>query len=87
MSFVGMNIEEVQQLAQQMQHAASELQQIIGQITGALNNAQWVGPDATRFRSDWQSLHTQALTGVANGLNQAAQTANTQAQKQQAASS
>jgi uncharacterized protein YukE len=86
MSMVGMNIDEVKQLAQQMQQAASQLQQMIGQITNALNNAQWVGPDRDRFVSDWQQLHTQALNGVANGLNQAAQTANVQVQKQETAS-
>lgn len=86
MSMYGMNIDEVRQLAQQMNQASSQLQQMMNQLTAALNNAQWVGPDADRFRQDWTQLHSGQITAVANALQQASQTATGQAMKQEQAS-
>jgi len=82
MAFLGMNVDEVQTLAAQMHNASSEITNLMSQVTSALQSAQWVGPDHDRFVSDWQSLHTAALTSVANGLTDAANSATSNAQQQ-----
>jgi uncharacterized protein YukE len=86
MAFLGMNVEEVQALSTQMSSAAQEITSILNQVTSALSNAQWVGPDHDRFVSDWSTLHSQALTTVANGLTEASQKASQNAQQQTEAS-
>lgn len=87
MTFVGMNIDEVRHLATQLTQAASEIEQLVSQLSSALNNTNWVGPDQQRFMSEWQSQHVPNLKSVATGLDQAAQLATANANQQEQASS
>ncbi|MHB8246158.1 MAG: WXG100 family type VII secretion target [Acidimicrobiales bacterium] len=86
MSFYGMDVSAVQQLAQQMNNAGSEIQQLMTQLTSALENTQWVGPDHDRFLSEWHSQYCAQLNNVVHGLEQASQLANSNAQQQLQAS-
>ena len=70
--FTGMDIEAVKGLSNQMKQKADEIRQIQGQLTSALNGAQWVGPDRERFKSET--------------LEQAGEAANQNAQQQEQAS-
>jgi len=83
-SFYGMNVEEVRQLASQMTQRSSEIRSLMNQLTSALQNTQWVGPDHDRFLNEWQSTYVAQLNQVANGLEEAANlaTANANAQEQ-----
>jgi len=85
-TFTGMDIAQVRQLSQQMNTKADEIRNIMQQLTSALNSAQWVGPDRERFVGEWQSQHCAALNNVIQGLQAASQTANKNAQEQEAAS-
>ncbi len=86
MAFTGMSVEGVRSLASQMDNSAGEIEGIIGKLTGALGGTEWVGNDATKFRSDWESMHTQALRNVAEQLKATATTARGNADQQEAAS-
>lgn len=83
--FVGMNIEEVRTLARQLQDRAGQIDQIMTQLTGQLGSTEWRGPDADRFRSEWDSHHRQALHRVSEALRSASQAANTNAAQQEQA--
>ena len=87
MAFEGMDPGQVQQLANQMSNAASEIQHVCSQLTNMLGNTQWVGQDHDRFVSDWQGSHVPQLTAVANALQDEATKANFEAQQQINASS
>jgi uncharacterized protein YukE len=71
MAVWGLDVEQVQTLSKQLNQESQSIQQILKTLTGALNNTQWTGPDATAFRNDWTGSHTAALNNVANALQQA----------------
>lgn len=85
-SFTGMDIAQVRNLSTQLKSKADEIRNIMNQLTNALQSAQWVGPDRERFVGEWQSQHCSALNNVIQGLEAASQTANKNAQEQEAAS-
>lgn len=84
--FTGMDIPAVRQLATQMRSKAEEIRSLSQQLTGQLQNTQWVGADRDRFTNDWQSQHVASLNRVAEGLEAAAQAADQNAQQQEQAS-
>lgn len=83
----GMDVGAVRQLASQFGAKADEIDQIASTLTTQLDGTAWIGPDATRFRSDWQSQHVAALRNVSNALREAQQTAMRNADQQEQASS
>lgn len=85
-NFTGMDINGVRTLAGQLDQAASQIKDLVGRLSGALEGTQWVGPDATRFRGDWSGTHVAALNNVANNLAQASQIARQNASEQESAS-
>ncbi|WP_072804067.1 WXG100 family type VII secretion target [Rhodococcoides yunnanense] len=87
MAFWGQDIEQVQQLSRELNNKANEIQGVLTRLTSQLNGVQWKGPDADRFRSEWQGTHTAQLKAVVNALQQASQTASRNAQQQQQTSS
>lgn len=87
-NFFGMEIEAVQRLAQNLQRASDEIEGIMNRLTPEVTNESiWRGPDATRFRSDWQSSHVPELRRVIEALRQASQAATTNAEQQRTTSS
>ncbi len=84
--FTGMDIPGVRQLAQGMKSKAEEIRSVMQQLTGQLQNTQWVGPDRERFSNDWQSQHVAALNRVIQGLEEASQRAIQNATEQEQAS-
>lgn len=85
-SFYGMDISAVRQLATQFDAKAGEIEQISTLLSSTLQGTQWEGPDATRFRDDWQSQHVTALRTVADALREASRAATSNAQQQEQAS-
>lgn len=86
MSMTGMDIGGVRQLAAQLDQRAEEIRSLMGQLTNALQSAQWVGPDREQFVSQWQGTHCQQLNSVIQGLGDAAGRARQNAQQQEQAS-
>jgi len=86
MALYGADIEQVQQLSNQLNAKASEIQNVISQLSSAISSVNWMGPDADRFRSDWQGQHVAQLKQVVSALQTASQNARRNAQEQQTAS-
>lgn len=68
----GLDVQQVRDLATNLDREADSIDQILSKLTGVLNNTQWVGPDATQFRNDWQGAHTTALRKVGQALRDTA---------------
>ncbi len=82
----GLDVQQVRQLSTQLSQKASDIDSILSSLTGALNNTQWEGPDATKFRNDWSGQHTSVLKQVAQALRDASQNAQQNAAQQEQAS-
>ena len=87
MALYGQDIEQVKQLAAQLNSKAGDIQNVISQLTSAVNSVEWRGPDAERFKSDWQGQHVPQLKQIVSALETASQKARTNAAEQQQASS
>lgn len=86
MALYGQDIEQVRQLAAQLNAKAGDIEGVISQLTSAVNSVQWMGPDAERFKADWQGQHVPHLRQVVAALQRASQDANRNASEQQQAS-
>jgi len=84
---VGMNTDEVNALAAQMDSAASEIESTMNQVTTKLRGTTWVGADRDKFESEWNSSAIRQLQLVKQLLTEASSAARRNAQEQQAASS
>lgn len=80
--FYGMDVEAVQGLARQLDAKSQEITNLANQLTTQLSSTDWKGPDADRFRTDWDSIHRPALNNVAQALDTAGTTANQNATEQ-----
>jgi uncharacterized protein YukE len=85
-NFTGMDIPGVRALSSQMNQSAGQIRQLMSTLTNQLNGTQWVGPDRSRFESDWSGTYVQQLTQVASALEDAANRANQNANEQESAS-
>lgn len=82
----GMNVEQVKNLAKKLDEKANQIQQIITETRNILNSVAWEGPDAKRFKSEWESKGVRQLQEAKEILTQTAQAANRNADQQQQAS-
>lgn len=83
----GMAVDEVRQMARALDAAADEITQVQAQLTAGLESVDWTGPDATRFRSQWQSETVPKLQELARAVKELGETADRNAAEQDAASS
>jgi len=81
--YLGLDPAAVRQLAQQMRSAAGEIQNLSQQINSQLQNTPWTGPDREAFLGEWQSAHMSQLHTVVSALEQAASTAQRNAEQQE----
>lgn len=81
--FVGMDIEQVRQLAQVFSSEADKIEATISAISPQVEGAEWKGTDAEQFKGDWQSIHVPALKNVATALRDAQTRATTNADQQE----
>lgn len=86
MAFIGNDPGQLRTLAAQLNGNADQIQNILTQLTSQLNNTQWQGADASRFRSEWTGTHTAQLRAVINALHEASRTATQNASQQETAS-
>ena len=83
----GMNVEEVRRMANQLRDAAEEITRIEQELTSGLEEVDWTGPDADRFRGDWSGEMVPALQQVMKAVEELGQTADSNAAEQEATSS
>ena len=86
-SFSGMDIPAVRTLSKQLKSRAAEIQSISQQLTAQLDSTPWQGADRQQFHGEWNGRYRQALGTVVQGLEQAAQSAQRNANEQEQASS
>lgn len=84
--YTGMDIGQVRTLANQMRQKADEIEGIMNQLTNQLKDAQWLGNDRTTFQGNWDGQYCTSLRNVAQGLRDAATTADQNAAQQEQAS-
>lgn len=87
MAYLGQDVEQVKQMATQLNSKAGDIESVITQLTSAVNGVRWDGNDAKQFKSDWQSQHVPQLRKVVDALRSASQAANRNAAEQQQTSS
>lgn len=87
MAVKGMNTEEVRRMASQLRDAAEEITRIEQDLTSGLEGVDWTGPDAERFRGEWQGEMVPALQQVMNAVNDLSDQAERNVAEQEATSS
>lgn len=86
MAAIGMDVEEVKAFAKLATAKARELELISTRLKGLLAGVDWTGPDATKFKEEWNTTHTKNLKEIADGLEKVAKSATANANQQQATS-
>lgn len=83
----GMAVEEVRRMAQMLADASEEITRIKDELTAGLAEVDWTGPDADRFRSQWEGEMVPALQEISQSVGELGTTAESNAAQQDAASS
>lgn len=83
----GLDVNAVRTLGTMLSAEADQLESTVRKLTSTLEQTQWVGPDATKFRNEWQSQHTAALSRVIEALRTTSTNAKNNADAQEQVSS
>ena len=80
----GMNVEQVQNLARQLQCKGDEIDSLANSINSLIDQLQanWKGHDAVEFKGWWDSQHRPALQKLSDAIKGLGQSANFNAQAQ-----
>lgn len=82
-NFWGADVQALRKLGTELKNKAGEVQTIQSQLTSLVSSTDWKGPDADKFRNEWNSTHVPNLKRLNSDLQQAGTraTANAQAQE------
>ncbi len=86
MAQLGADVDQLDDLSTRFKTAASQLQEIVTQISGKVDGAWWQGGDADKFRSDWQGSFKSQLQNVCNSFEETGTHVKAQADQQRQAS-
>jgi hypothetical protein len=86
MAIWGADVEQLRTLGSRLQHGATEIDSQRANLTTLLNNTEWRGPDADKFKEQWNGEHTTMLNKVAEALKEAGNKAKRNAEEQSNAS-
>lgn len=87
MAKLGLDPEALTTLQRQLRTDAAAIKSLTTKLDGLLRAAWWEGPDATKFRGEWDGGHKAQLTRIAAELEAAAQAVGKHVTQQQQASS
>ncbi|QDY89757.1 hypothetical protein E7Y32_05630 [Arthrobacter sp. UKPF54-2] len=87
MAIWGADVAQLKTLGSKLQAGSQEIANQKSLLTKVLAGTDWKGPDAEKFRNEWNGEHTAALTRVSQALQQAGQQATRNAADQESASS
>lgn len=73
-------------MARQLREAAEEITRIEQELTSGLEEVDWTGHDADRFRGQWSGEMIPALQQIMNSVNELGETADRNAAEQEATS-
>ena len=86
MAIWGADIAQLKNLGTKLQAGSSEIEKQKSMLTKILQGTDWKGPDADKFRSEWNGQHATALAKVAQALEEAGKQASRNATQQEEAS-
>lgn len=86
MAFWGADTDHLKTLSTKLQQGSAEIEKQKSALSSALLSTDWKGPDADRFRSDWESQHAANLAKIAQALDEASRQVSQNAQQQEDAS-
>ncbi|MDP5228431.1 MULTISPECIES: WXG100 family type VII secretion target [Arthrobacter] len=86
MGIWGADVQQLRALGKKLDNGGQTIDDQRTQLTSALNGTQWMGPDADKFKNEWQSQHVPALNKVAEALRTAGKSAAKNATEQETAS-
>ena len=86
MAIWGADIAQLKTLGTKLQAGSSEIDKQKSLLTKVLEGTDWKGPDADKFRGEWDSQHASSLKKVADALRDAGARAQKNAEQQQQAS-
>lgn len=84
--FYGADVDQLRQASQGLEQAAEALERSAAAIATHVSRTDWHGPDADRFRGDWDGPHRRAVAVAVASLRGAATTLRRNADSQQLAS-
>lgn len=82
MAVYGADVEQLEQLARKFDAESQSIKQAISTVANQMGNTWWQGPDANKFRQEWESTHRAALSRIAESLQQVARQVKQQASEQ-----
>ncbi len=82
MAQLGADVEQLDQLSKKFDQEAQALSQATSQITAQVNSTWWKGPDAEKFRNEWESQFASQLKKISEALRQVGTVVRKQAQQQ-----
>lgn len=85
-SMVGADVGRLRELAKNVSLAADQLESIRASLAPSVTAGVWKGPQADRFRGDWQNRIAPDLTRATDSLRHAAGTISANANEQEATS-
>ncbi|MDQ1056265.1 hypothetical protein QFZ23_000166 [Arthrobacter globiformis] len=86
MAFWGADTQQLKNLGNKLQAGSNEIEKQKSLLTKVLEGTDWKGPDADKFRSEWNGQHAAALAKVAQALDEAGKQASRNASQQEEAS-
>jgi len=86
MAIWGADIAQLKDLGAKLQAGARELENQKNMLGRVLQDTDWKGPDAEKFRNEWNTVHSNSLTKVAQALEEAGKHAVRNASQQEEAS-
>lgn len=84
--FFGADVDQLRQLSRSLAQNAEQLQAITNRLRPRIDSVGWRGPDADRFRGEWNDKLLQSLNGAIRALGSASGQAETNARQQEHAS-
>jgi hypothetical protein len=82
----GADTAQLKALGTKLQAGSSEIEKQKSLLTRALDSTDWMGPDADKFRQEWNGSHVSDLARVARALEEAGKQATKNASQQEEAS-
>jgi uncharacterized protein YukE len=82
MAQLGADVEQLDQLSKTFEQEAQQIAQATAKITSQVNSVWWKGPDAERFKSEWEGQYAAQLKRISEALKQVGQVVRKQASQQ-----
>jgi len=87
MAQLGADVEQLDSLSRKFDQEATAIAEATSQISSQVNSTWWKGPDAEKFKSEWESHFASQLKKIAEALRQVGTVVRKQAQQQRQTSS